>query len=154
MTKSHACCALALFVGIGTCGVVQIAAAVGQPANTTKAPQFGICDREAPGIAGVKPAKIGGSLRSPRKMRDVPPRYPDQPAQTKGSGMWAGEALIDAKGKISHVWTIREVSFTPPFPEFNQSIVDAIRQWEFEPTVIGGAATPVCMVVTMNINWR
>jgi hypothetical protein len=102
----------------------------------------------------VKPTKIGGRVRSPKKLRDVAPKYPDQPAQTKASEMWAGEVLIDAKGKISHVWTIREVNFKPPFPEFNESIVEAIRQWEFEPTIIGNAATPVCMVVTMNINWR
>jgi hypothetical protein len=146
--------ALPLVIAMATCCVIQIAAAVAQSANITKPPQFGICERDAPGITGVKPTKIGGRVRPPKKLRDVPPKYPDQPAQTMGSGMWAGEVLIDAKGKISHVWTIREVNFKPPFPESNQAIVEAIRQWEFEPTIVDNAATPVCMVVTMNINWR
>jgi outer membrane biosynthesis protein TonB len=146
--------ALPLVIVVATCCVTQIAASVAQSANITKSPQFGICEQEAPRSAGMKPTRIGGRVRPPKKVRDVPPKYPEQPAQTVGSGMWVAEALIDAKGKISHVWTIREVSFKPPFPEFNQSIVEAIRQWEFEPTIIGNAATPVCMVVTMNINWR
>lgn len=146
--------ALPLVIVVATCCVTQIAASVAQSANIEKSPQFGICEREAPGIVGMKPTKIGGQVRSPKKLRDVTPNYPDQPAQTRGSGMWAGEVLIDAKGKISHVWTIRQVNFKPPFPEFNQSIVEAIRHWEFEPTIIGNAPTPVCMVVTMNINWK
>jgi hypothetical protein len=145
--------ALPLVIVVTTCCITQIAASDAQSANITESPQFGICEREAPRIVGAEPIKIGGRVRAPKKLLDVPPKYPDQ-ADTTASGMWAGEVLIDAKGKISHVWTIREVNFKPPFPEFNAAIVEAIRQWEFEPTIIGNAATPVCMVVSMNINWK
>ena len=67
--------------------------------------------------------------------------------------MWIGEALIDIKGKISKVWTIREVEITPPLPSFNIAITDAIYHWEFEPLQINSVAVPVCMTVTVNINW-
>ena len=68
--------------------------------------------------------------------------------------MWIGELLLSGDGKVTHVWPLREVQLVPPFPETNQAIVDALRQWEFEPFLVNGAATPVCMTVTLNINWR
>jgi hypothetical protein len=31
---------------------------------------------------------------------------------------------------------------------------DAIDHWEFEPLQVNSIAVPVCMTVTVNINWR
>lgn len=67
--------------------------------------------------------------------------------------MWAGEALIDTKGHVVRVWAVREVEITPPVPAFNKAIVDGIRQWRFEPVRVNEKAVPVCMTVTVNINW-
>jgi hypothetical protein len=40
------------------------------------------------------------------------------------------------------VWTIRAVKFTPPFPQFNHAIVDAIKQWRFEPLMVERRPVP------------
>lgn len=117
------------------------------------APRQGVCQREARRLVGRQAVRISRKLRAPRKTRDVAPKYPEFPPGTMGSGIWMGEALIDTGGRIARVWTIREVRITPPLPAFNQAIVDAIRQWEFEPTTIGKESVPVCMTVTVNINW-
>jgi outer membrane biosynthesis protein TonB len=93
-------------------------------------------------------------VRAPKKIRDVRPAYPELPPQTRASGIWIGDVLLDTKGKVSQVWAIREVQFTPPFPAFNRAIVDAIRQWEFEPLVFGKTPMPVCMTVTVHIDLR
>ena len=76
------------------------------------------------------------------------------PEGTVGRGWWVGEALIDVPGKVAQVWPMREVEFTPPFPPFNNAIVVAIRQWEFEPVFLNGTATPVCMTVTVIVEWQ
>jgi len=68
--------------------------------------------------------------------------------------MWIGEVLLGTDGKVSHVWAIREVQFKPPFPEFNQAIADAVHRWEYEPLVPKSGGTPVCITVTVTINWR
>jgi hypothetical protein len=70
-----------------------------------------------------------------------------------GSGIWIGEFLIDARGKVPEVWTIRDADLRPPFPAFSQAIVDAIRRWEFEPLMVKGQAAPACTTVTMTVNW-
>ena len=74
-------------------------------------------------------------------------------AGTTGRGMWIGEALVDTRGRISRVWTIREVEIPPALPAFNKAITDAIRQWEFEPLQVNKVAVPVCLTVTINIDW-
>src|SRR5262245_54912964 len=78
------------------------------------ATRSGVCEREAEKLVGQKPVRIGGSVRAPQKLRDVPPKYPEQPPGTVGSGMWLGEALINNTGRVAHVWPIREVKFVPP----------------------------------------
>ena len=114
----------------------------------------GVCERESAAIAGRKGILVGAKIAQPRKIRDAKPKYPSFPAGTVGSGGWVGEALIGSDGKIAQVWTIREVTIKPPLPAFNQAIVNAIRQWEFDPTRVDGVPVPVCMTVTVSINWR
>ena len=87
--------------------------------------------------------------KQPRLLR--PANYPPD---TPGNGMWVGEALIDRTGAVTKVWPLRTPSFEPAWPAFNESIAAAIRQWKYAPTMVNGIATPVCMVVTVNIDWR
>lgn len=113
----------------------------------------GICQREGAAILGVAPVRIGKSIRAPKKTHNVIPRYPELPAGTRGSGIWLGEVLLDAKGHVSRVWPIREVKLTPSFPPFNRAIVDAIREWQFEPVIVNAKPVPACTTVTMTIDW-
>ena len=101
------------------------------------------CDREAAGLLGEKPVPVGGKLREPKRIRHVQPAYPTSPDGTVGSGIWIGEALIDASGKVRRVWTLAEPQFTPPFPAFSKAVRDAIRQWEYTPTLVDGRPVPV-----------
>ena len=114
----------------------------------------GVCDREAEELLDQKPVRTKGSVRAPKKIRDVRPKYPELPPGTTGSGTWIGEALINNSGKVVRVWPIREVQFKPPFPSFNSAITDAIRQWEFEPLIVQGKPATVCMTINVNINWK
>lgn len=116
-------------------------------------PDHGVCEREAEKLAGRKALRTDRKIRAPKKIKNVSPTYPPFPAGTTGRGMWIGEALIDTKGRVSPVWTIREVEITPPLPAFDKAITEAIRQWEFEPLEVNKVTVPVCMTVTDNINW-
>lgn len=118
------------------------------------ADRSGVCEREAEKLLGQKAARIGRSARAPKKLGHVPPNYPELPPGTQASGVWLGEILIDNSGKIARVWALREVRFGPPFPAFNNAIADAIQQWQFEPLLVQGTATPACMTVTINIDWQ
>jgi hypothetical protein len=117
-------------------------------------PNYGVCEREAKKLVGREAVRIGGEIPALKKIRNVAPAYPKFPDGTTGRGMWIGEALIDPKGKVSKVWAIREAEIAPPLPSFNIAITDAIYRWEFEPLQINRIAVPVCMTVTMNIDWQ
>jgi hypothetical protein len=124
------------------------------PAQSATPPaQFGVCEKEATTLFGISPVRIGKNVKAPKRIRYVAPKYPEWPAGTVGSGMWVGEFLIDTKGRVAKVWPIREPRFTPPFPQFNQAIVDAVKESLYEPLVIDGRARPVCGTMTVNINW-
>jgi hypothetical protein len=140
---------------------IAIALSVFLPANSQSsdpagkpAIRPGVCDREAEKLLGQKPVRVGGSVPAPKKLRDVRPKYPELPSGTLGSGMWLGEALIDSSGKVARVWPLREVRLVPPLPAFTDAIMDAVRQWEFEPVLVKGKAVSVCIVVTVHINWH
>jgi hypothetical protein len=118
------------------------------------ADRSGVCEREAEKLLGQKAVRIGRSMGAPKKLRNVSPKYPALPPGTQGSGMWLGEILINNSGKIARVWALREVRFIPPFQTFNNAIADAIQQWQVEPLLVQGRATPACMTVTINIDWQ
>jgi hypothetical protein len=133
--------------------VVAVNLSLGASSLQMKPARQGVCDREGEKVVGHKPVHVGGSIKAPKQVRHVAPKYPEFPPGTVGRGMWIGEALIDGTGKVTHVWPIREPELTPPFPAFNAAIVDAIRQWEFEPLIVEGKPMAVCMAATLNINW-
>ena len=63
------------------------------------------------------------------------------------------EYVIHPNGMVEEVRFVRTPVFEPPWPEADQAILDAIYQWEYEPIVIDGVSVPVCVVMTININW-
>lgn len=117
-------------------------------------PTADVCEREGVKLVGTKPLRVESKIRAPKKHRHVQPSLPELPAGTTGSGVWIGEALIDGGGKIRQVWAIREPKLTPPYPPFSQAIIDAIRQWEFEPLQVKRVPTPLCMTVVVNLHWE
>jgi len=77
-------------------------------------------------------------------VRDVRPQYPDLPANTILSRtLWIGQVLLDATGKVVHVWTVRDLEL----PAINTAITEAVRQWTYTPVTVNGDATPACMTV-------
>jgi hypothetical protein len=102
---------------------------------------------------------VGGPSRPAREARrqgvpSDPFDFPTRPGATKASGVWVGEALVDTAGKIRQVWTLRSFHFEPAWPEFDDAITAGIRKWTYEPAVVDGAAVPVCITVSVNIDWR
>jgi hypothetical protein len=107
------------------------------------------CQRE---IKKLGPIPWGEKIRSPWRTRRVSPAYPAIPDGTSGGGIWIGEILIDAQGRASRVWTIREVKLSPPLPSLNTAITDAVAKWEFAPAAVDGVPVPACQTVAVKVN--
>ncbi len=56
------------------------------------------------------------------------------------------ECTIDAQGKMSDVRVLRGV------PLLDAAAIDAVRQWEYTPTVVNGV--PVAVIMTVTVNFR
>lgn len=96
----------------------------------------------APG--GMAPVRVGGNIKAPTKIKDVRPVYPAEAEAAGITGVVIMEAVIDQGGKVSSANVLRSI------PALDQAAVDAVRQWEFTPTLLNGAPVPVVMTVTVN----
>ena len=116
--------------------------------------QPGHCLKVAEQLVGHKAVVPGAKIKPPKKLRNVQPIYPTREPSTAGRGAWLGEALIGTDGRIRDVWALREITFEPPWPEFNDAISNAIWEWKYTPTTVDGEPRPVCMTISVTIDWR
>ena len=94
--------------------------------------------------SGMAPVRVGGSIRTPTKVRDVRPVYPLDAQAARISGVVIIEAMIDTDGRVYDARVLRSI------PALDQAALDAVRQWEFTPTLLEGVPVPVVMTVTVN----
>lgn len=140
----------------GGCMVSVVVAAalvlVVTPQAERPMPTVGVCEREGAAIVGSRP---GTPSRKgfPRKRVHKKPEWPALPGGTSVAGNWLGELLIRADGTVARVWSLREPKLEPAFPPFNEAIVKAVGQWQYEPWMVGGRATPFCVTVAMTVDF-
>ena len=89
-------------------------------------------------------AHVGGQIREPRKLKDVPPRYPEDAKAARVQGMVILECTISPEGNVTDVRVLRGI------PLLDQAAIHAVKQWRYTPTLLNGVAVPVVMTVTVN----
>jgi hypothetical protein len=119
--------------------------------HDSEEPNGAACERE---IRKLGDRRLGESFTSPMIIRRVRPAYPPIPSGTTGGGVWIGELLIDARGRVSNVWTIRDVKLTPRLPSLSKAITDAVLKWQFAPAAVDKVPVPICRTVTVNVNLK
>lgn len=58
------------------------------------------------------------------------------------------EATIGADGRVINARLLRSL------PMLDHAALDAVRQWEFTPTLLNGVPVPVIMTVTVNFTLK
>jgi TonB family protein len=101
-------------------------------------------DAAARAKASIAPLRIGGQIQPPKKIKDVPPVYPAIAQTARVSGAVMIEATIGPDGKVTDAKVVRSV------PLLDQAALDAVRQWEYLPTLLNGVPVPVVVTVTVN----
>jgi hypothetical protein len=103
------------------------------------APRPPTCDSSTD--SGADTVRIGGQIRQPRKTYHVPPMYPQ--------GAPAGVVKIDAV--IGTDGLVNTTTVTNDAPDvLARAAVDAVRQWEFDPTLLNCQAVDVRLSVTVD----
>lgn len=99
--------------------------------------------RLAPGGGPPEPVRVGGSLKSPTKIKHVDPVLPDAARQAGVFGMVILELVIASDGTVQQARVLRSI------PLLDEAAVQAAKQWVFEPTLLNGVPVPVTITATV-----
>ena len=70
--------------------------------------------------------------------------YPAIAQSARVGGVVIIEATIGPDGKVIDAKVMRSI------PMLDQAALDAVRQWEYTPTLLNGVPVPILMTVTVN----
>jgi len=87
--------------------------------------------------------RVGGQIKQPTKTKDVRPTYPAIAQSARVQGVVIIEAVIGPNGRVQDAKVLRSI------PLLDQAALDAVRQWEFTPTLLNNVPVPVIMTVTV-----
>lgn len=96
--------------------------------------------------AGREPVKVGGAIKEPKKLKNVPPEYPDDALKAGLQGVVVLQCTIDIEGRVANVEVLKG-----PLP-LQEPATKAVKEWRYSPTLLDGQAVPVIMTVTLNFN--
>ena len=90
-----------------------------------------------------QPIRVGGSIRAPMQLRKVNPAYPPIAQSARVQGVVILEVVIDEQGRVADAKILRSI------PLLDQAALDAVRQWEYTPTLLNNVPVAVIMTVTV-----
>jgi protein TonB len=93
--------------------------------------------------SGATPVRVGGNIKPPQKTKHVDPIYPEIAKSAHVQGVVILETLIDEQGRVADARILRSI------PLLDQAALDAVREWEFTPTLLNGVPVPIVMTVTV-----
>jgi protein TonB len=96
--------------------------------------------------SGAAPVRPGGNVRPPTKTKDVKPIYPLAAQTANIEGSVTLEATIGPNGKV------QDAKVLSSHPLLEAAALDAVRQWEFTPTLLNGS--PVSVVMTITVDFK
>jgi protein TonB len=88
--------------------------------------------------------RVGGQIKEPKKLKHVPPTYPDIAKQARVQGVVILECTISPQGRVTDVKVLRGI------PLLDAAAQEAVKQWVYSPTLLNGVPVPVIMTVTVN----
>jgi protein TonB len=97
-----------------------------------------------PGVGTSGPLRLGSTVAPPKKIKDVRPVYPPLVVAMQARGTVILVVTIGTDGKVQDAKVIHSV------PQLDLAALEAVRQWEYEPTRINGALVALIMTVVVN----
>jgi TonB family protein len=100
------------------------------------------------GVTLGTPVRVGGGVAPPTKVKDVKAVYPQVAQAAKVQGVVVLEAVIGPEGRVDQLRVLRGI------PLLDQAAMDAVKEWEFTPTMMNGVAVPVIVAITVNFTLK
>lgn len=83
-----------------------------------------------------------GNTNALGQVKDVRPVYPPMLMSMGVGGTVVVQASIDHRGSVTDARVVESV------PGLNQSVIDAVKQWQFDPATVNAPGTPIVITVT------
>lgn len=87
--------------------------------------------------------RVGGQVRPPIRIKEVAPVYPAVAQSARVTGDVVIEATVDEEGNVADARVVKSV------PLLDQAALDAVKQWQYRPSLLNGVPTPVVLTVTV-----
>ncbi len=110
--------------------------------ETRRATVMGV--RAVSGFKQTPVLTVGGAIKAPQKIVNVPPTYPQEAQDAKVQGIVILEITVAPDGSVSEAWVQRSI------PLLDEAALEAVKQWRYQPTLMNGAPVPVRLTVTVN----
>lgn len=132
-------------------GTPPVAETERTPALVRLDPEFTACLADRQGPSGTTAAAASGDAApmAPRKLKDVPPAYPDTAVRSRIQGIVDVEAQIERSGCVSEAKVVRSVH-----PLLDTAAVQAVSRWRHTSTTLNGEPVPLLMTVHVNFSLR
>ena len=92
------------------------------------------------------PVQVGGSVRPPRRTREVRPEYPVQAKRMGIEGEVILEATINEQGRVV------ESRALSGHPLLVAAAIQAVSKWRYAPTILNGTPWPVLLKVRVTFS--
>lgn len=134
-------------------GLKQMSSAARQPGSSGAAAGIvgGLVDAPPPPPPPPTPAaavRVGGAVRPPTKIKNVDPVYPAVALAKRAQGVVIIELILGTDGRVQSTRVLKSE------PLLDQAALDAVRQWEFTPTLLDGVPQMVIYNVTVTFALR
>ncbi|PYQ44186.1 MAG: hypothetical protein DMF77_07700 [Acidobacteria bacterium] len=106
----------------------------------------GVTERASLNDSASSTVRVGGTIKEPKKLKNVTPVYPAVAARGKVEGVVILEIVIQPNGRVEDVRILRGI------PLLDAAAVEAARQWVFAPTVFRGVPVSVMMTVSVRFS--
>ena len=127
---------------------VQKALAIKKAKAERRSVYGAISDRPPPPPPGAQSAvpqriQISDNVMQGKRLRDVPPVYPELAKQAGIQGVVRLDIVIDVKGRVSNIKVISGDPLLIP------ATLEAVKQWEYNPTLLNGQPVEVATEVSV-----
>ena len=96
--------------------------------------------------------KIGGDVSAPVLIRSVEPEYPEKALHARVRGAVLVNLYVDRNGNPNHVHVIRGIGPKGTGLGFDESAINAVRQYKFKPALKDGK--PVRVELNVEVNFQ
>jgi periplasmic protein TonB len=93
------------------------------------------------------PIMVGGDVQAPVKTFAPPPQYTEIARKARIQGVVIVQAIIDKEGNVTNVKVLKGLPMG-----LDQSAVEAIKKWKFDPATLNGK--PVAVYYNLTVNFQ